>query len=138
MQNIHVEYQGAPLDFQGASVLAKKIAFENEMQQPTIMSWHMHSNNSMAPYYEGANADSWWEKYGEGNGGKLEVRVGDEYEFVMMDTNGFETVGQMPLRNLSDDSGNQYLCYTPILGRATNQPNAEACIVLDGWLADQY
>jgi hypothetical protein len=138
MQNIHVDYQGATLDFQDASLLAKKIAFENEMQQPTIMSWHMHSDDSMAPYYEGANPDSWWEKYGEGNGGKLEVSVGDEYAFIMMDTNDFETVGQMPLRNLSDESGNQYLCYTPILGRVTNTPSAEACIVLDGWLADQY
>jgi hypothetical protein len=138
MQNVHIDYRGADLDFQRASLLAKDIALENEMQQPTIMSWHKHSNDSMAPYYDGANPDSWWEKYGEGNGGKLEVSVGDEYDFVMMDAQGYETLGRMPLRNLSDAAGTQYLCYTPILGPVTNKPNPDACIVLDGWLADQY
>lgn len=138
MQNVHVDYRGAALDYQSASLLAKNIALENEIQQPTIISWHKHSNQQMSPYYDGANPDSWWEKYGEGNGGKLEVSVGDEYAFVMMDTHGYETLGQMPLRNLSDDSGNQYLCFTPILGRITNKPNPDACIFLDGWLADQF
>lgn len=138
MRNIHIDYQGDALNFHSASNLAKGIARENQMQQPTIMSWHQHSNQSMSPYYDGANPDSWWEKYGEGNGGRLEVSVGDEYQFVMMDSRGYEILGQMPLRNLSDDAGNQYLCFTPLLGRVSNQPNPEACTYLDGWLADQY
>lgn len=137
MKNVHIDYQGARPDFLRATLLAKGIAKENQMQQPTIISWHQQSNQHMSPYYEGANPDSWWEKYGEGNGGGLEVKVGDEYGFVMMDAQGYETLGEMPLRNLSDASGNQYLCFTPILGRTSNTPNPEACTYLDGWLADQ-
>jgi len=137
MKNVHIDYQGSAPDFDRASEMAKGIALERNMQQPTIMSWHQHSNQHMSPYYDGANPDSWCEKYGEGNGGQLEVSVGDEYDFVMMDTQGFETLGDMPLRNLSDESGNQYLCFTPILGRQSKKPTAEACTYLDGWLADQ-
>jgi hypothetical protein len=139
------------------------------MKDPTIMAWHRSSRlGEMPPYYDGANPETWWEKYGEGNCGKLEVSVGNEYAFVMMDTQDFETVGQMPLRNLSDESGNPYLCYTPLLargfetvgdiplrnltdrdgnqylcftplqGRDSTEPKQEACTLLDGWLADQY
>jgi hypothetical protein len=64
--------------------------------------------------------------------------VGDEYEFVMMDSQGYETLGEMPLRNLSDEFGNHYLCFTPILGRLSNKPSPAACTYLDGWLADQF
>jgi hypothetical protein len=138
MKNVHIDYQGAAPDFQRASLLAKGIALQNQIQQPTIVSWHQHSNQHMSPYYDGANPDSWWEKFGEGNGGKLEVRVGDEYEFVMMDSQGYETLGEMPLRNLSDEFGNHYLCFTPILGRLSNKPSPAACTYLDGWLADQF
>lgn len=138
MRNIQINYPGGALNFQSASILAKSIARENEVQEPTIISWHRHSNQSMSPYYDGANPDTWCEKYGEGNGGELEVNVGDEYQFVMMDTQGYETLGEMPLRNLSDDSGNQYLCYTPILGKTSRKPTPEACTYLDEWTADQY
>jgi len=137
MKNVHVDYQGAAPDFQRASLLAKSVAQENAMQQPTIVSWHQSSNQHMSPYYDGANPDSWWEKYGEGNGGKLEVSVGDEYGFVMMDTQDYETLGKMPLRNLSDEYGNHYLCLTPMLGLLDKKPSLAACTYLDGWLADQ-
>lgn len=135
MQNIHIDYQGDPLNYRNASRLAKAIAKENEMKEPTIISWHRHD---MSPYYDGADPETWWEKYGEGNGGRLEVSVGDDYQFIMMDTGGFETVGEMPLRNLSDASGNQYLCYIPLLGKGSRTPTPDACTYLDGWLADQY
>lgn len=138
MRNIHIDYHGKPPDYQSASLLAKDVARENQMKDPTIMAWHTDSGQGTLPFYDGANPDTWWEKFGEGNGGRLEVSVGDDYRFIMMDARGFETLGPMPLRNLSDGAGNQYLCYTPILGRASSEPNPEACTVLDGWLADQY
>lgn len=138
MKNVHIEDRGGHSDFQHASQLAREISLKYAMQQPTIVSWHQHSNQHMSPSYEGANPDSWWEKYGTGNGGELEVSVGDEFEFVMMDAKDYETLGRMPLRNLSDKSGHQYLCYTPILGMATDKPTPEACTELDDWLADQF
>ncbi|MDP2835349.1 MAG: AF1514 family protein [Pseudomonadota bacterium] len=138
MRNVQVDYQGAALNYQSASLLAKGVARENQMQEPTIMSWHKHGIQVMPPYFEGANPDTWWEKYGEGNGGKLEISVGDEYQFVLMDARGYETLGEMPLRNLTDEQGNQFLCYTPVLGKQSNRPTPEACSQLDGWFADQY
>ncbi len=137
MRNVHIDYRGSPLDFQSASLLAIDIAREDHMQNPTIMAWHQHSR-SMPAYYEGANPDTWSEKYGEGNGGKLEISVGNDYQFVMMDARGYETLSDVPLRNLSDGHGNQYLCYISELAKDSRLPTLEACSLLDGWAADQY
>lgn len=138
MRNLRIDHHGADLNFQSASLLAKGVAKENQMQDPTIMAWHRSGDEAMPPFYDGADPDSWWAKYGSGNGGKLEVCIGDEFQFIMMDARGYETLGEMPLRNLSDSHGNEYLCYTPLLGKVTNQPTAVACTLLDGWAADQY
>jgi len=139
MRNIHIDYQGPDQGFQAASLLAKKAAKDNQMKDPTIMSWHRSGRAGEAlPFYDGANPETWWEKYGEGNGGRLEVSVGDDYQFIMMDTRGFETVGDMPLRNLTDRDGNPYLCYTPLQGMDSQVPKREACTLLDGWMADQF
>ncbi len=139
MQNVHIDHKGAALDFGSASLIAKDAAKEYHMKDPTIMAWHQHhAPQGALPYYDGANPDTWWEKYGTGNGGKLEVRVGDDYQFIMMDAGGFEKLGEMPLRNLSDGQGNQFLCYTPMLGKVSSNPTAEACTQLDGWAADQF
>jgi len=139
MRNIHVDYQGPDKGFQAASLLAKEVAKDNQMKDPTIMSWHRSSRlGETAPFYDGANTETWWEKYGEGNGGRLEVEVGDDYQFILMDARGFETVGDMPLRHLTDRDGNQYLCYTPLQGMESSVPRQEACILLDGWMADQF
>ena len=138
MKNVHVDYLGEVPDYTTASRLAQSVAKSTRMREPTIVSWYQHSSQQVSHFFDGAKPDSWWEKYGEGNGGALEVSVGDEYDFVIMDSQGFETHGEIPLRNLSDQSGNHYLCFTPILGRLDNKPNPEACTELDGWLADQF
>ncbi len=138
MRNVHIDYQGSALDFQSASLVAKDIARENQMEDPTIMAWHQSTDQVVPPYYDGADPDTWWAKYGSGNGGHLEVCVGDDYQFIMMDARGYEKLGEMPLRNLSDDQGNQYLCHTPMLGEDTGKPSPAACVQLDGWAADQF
>lgn len=139
MRNIHIDYHGPDKGFQAASLLAKNAAKENQMKEPTIMSWHQSSRlGETTPFYDGANPETWWEKYGEGNGGRLEVSVGDDYQFIMMDARGYETVGDLPLRNLTDRDGNPYLCFTPLQGKESSVPKQEACTLLDGWMADQY
>lgn len=138
MQTVHIDYPGAKPDFNGASQLARRIAMERNIREPTIVSWHQHSNRRVSSYYDGANPDSWCEKYGEGNGGELEVKVGNEYDFVMTDSEGYETLGKLPLRNLSDGAGNHYLCYTPIQGMLDKKPSPDACTYLDEWTADQF
>jgi len=137
MRNVHVDYPDADLDFQRASLMARDAACDSEMLDPTIISWHRSSDQDMSPTFEGGNPNTWWEKYGEGNGGRLEVSVGDEYQFVLMDARGFETMGPLPLRNLTDAAGTEYLCLTPMLDD-TNQPRRDACSPLDDWAADQY
>ena len=139
MRNVHIDYRGPEYDFQAASLLAKDAAKANQMKDPTIIAWHRNSRlGATPPYYDGANPETWWAKYGEGNGGRLEVDVGEDYRFIMMDARGYETVGDLPLRNLTDRDGNPYLCYTPLQGRDSPVPRQEACILLDGWMADQY
>jgi hypothetical protein len=125
------------MDFRQASLLATEAARENWMQEPTILSWHRHSTQGMSPFFDGANPNTWWEKYGEGNGGSLEINVGGEYDFVLMDSVDYETLGDMPLRNLGDDQGNLFVCYTRLLGNSST-PSQEACMPLDDWWADQY
>lgn len=138
MRNVHIDYSGSDHGFQAASLLAKDAAKESQMKDPTIVSWHQSGKQGEVPYYDGANPETWWEKYGKGNGGSLEVSVGDDYTFIMMDARGYETLGEMPLRNLTDSEGNLYLCFTPIQGKDSSVPKQEACELLDGWLADQY
>jgi hypothetical protein len=138
MRNVHIDYQGSDLNFQSASEMAKEVAKQNQMQDPTIMAWHKNADQPIPPVYDGADPETWWAKYGSGNGGRLEVCVGDDYQFIMMDARGFEELGEMPLRNLSDDQGNQYLCITPSLGKSASRPDPDTCTQLDGWAADQY
>lgn len=138
MQNAHIDSQGTALNYQSASLLAKELAREKHMQDPTIMAWHRLGAQETPPYFDGSNPATWWKKFGAGNGGSLEISVGDEYQFIMMDASGYETLGEMPLRNLSDGHGNEYLCFTPILGKTATKPTPEACTPLDGWLADQF
>mgnify|MGYP001114265627 CR=1 FL=1 len=137
MRNVHIEYQGEDHSFESASLLAKNVAKENQMLDPTIMAWHTSSGQGTPAFYDGADPDTWWSKYGEGNGGRLEVYVGEDYQFIMMDTRGYEKLGNMPLRNLSDGQGNEYLCLTPLLGHETRTPTQGACTQLDGWAANQ-
>lgn len=137
MRNIQVPYQGSDLNFGIARRLARDAAKAERMMEPTIVSWHRRGTHDMSSYYDGADPDSWWEKYGEGNGGRLEVSVGDDYDFVLLDSRGYDTVDEIPLRNLEGSDGQEYICYAPMLGN-DREPNAEACMPLDEWLADQY
>ncbi len=137
MDTIRIEYQGTDLNYAKALQVAKGAAMEQRIQEPAVLAWHQRSSHAMSPSYEGADPNSWWEKYGVGNGGRLEISVADEFDFVVMETRGFETVDQLPIRNLVAQDGQEYICLTPMLGDA-NSPNAHACIPLDEWAADQY
>jgi len=138
MRNVQIDYRSDALNFQSARLIAISTARDNKMQDPTIMAWHQNGDQATPPIYDGADADSWWAKYGAGNGGRLEVCVGEEYQFIMMDARAYETLGVPPLRNLSDNQGNPYLCYAPMNGAHSDAPDLDACTLLDGWAADQH
>lgn len=137
METIRIDYQGNDLNFAKALQLARGAAMEQRMQEPAVLAWHQRSSHAMSPSYDGADPGSWWEKYGAGNGGRLEINVGDEFDFVVTETRGFETVDQLPIRNLVAQDGQEYICLTPMLGDS-NSPTARACIPIDEWAADQY
>lgn len=137
METIRIDYQGTDLSFAKALQLARGAAMAQRMQEPAVLAWHQRSSHAMSPSYDGADPSSWWEKYGAGNGGRLEISVGDEFDFVVMETRGFETVDQLPLRNLVAEDGQEYICLAPMLGDART-PSARACVPIDEWAADQY
>jgi len=137
MQNLHIDYPGTDLNFAKASLLAKQAARENHMHIPAIIAWHQHSTHAMSPSFDGANPESWWERYGAGNGGRLEVSVGNEYDFVMMESGSFETVGELPVRNLVAEDGKEYICLSPMLGERCASIE-QACVPIDEWAANQY
>jgi len=137
MRNVHIDYPSADLSYQRASLIARDTACDNQMADPTIIAWHRSSSQDVSPSFAGGNPDNWWAKYGEGNGGGLEVSVGDEYQFMLMDTRAYERLGSFPLRNLKDEAGIEYLCLIPMLDD-TGRPRRDACSPLDDWLADQF
>lgn len=136
MRTIEVDVPMTKPNFQTASHLALEIAHANEMDDPMIVSWRAHDNKVMSPGFEGGNPDTWWEKYGKGNHGALEINISNAYDFVLTDSHGFETLEGMPLRDLKDSAGNPYLCYSSML-KGANLPNDAACTATDEWLAKQ-
>lgn len=137
MQTLHIDYEGSDLTFDKASLLATRAAIDNSLHNPAIIAWHQHSSHAVSPSFDGANPDTWWEKYGAGNGGDIEVSVGDEFDFVLMDTRDFETVDQLPVRNLVAEDGKEYICLAPMLGEG-RVPVEKACVPIDEWAANQY
>lgn len=136
MIDMHVEYQGKPLDYDMARYLALDRARCEAMRQPEVLSWHRRATDAFSPAFEGAS-DSWWEKYGAGNGGRMRVSVGNDYEFILAESGGFETIQAREVRNLTGDDGTEYICLTGMLDE-TGKPRKDACRPLDEWMADQY
>jgi hypothetical protein len=136
MRTIEVDVPMTEPNFRTASHLALEIAHANRMQDPMIVSWRNHQNHAMSPSFEGGNPDSWWEKYGKGNYGELEVSISHAYDFVLTDSKDFDTLEGMPLRDLKDSAGNQYLCYSSML-KGSDIPDEFACTQTDEWLAKQ-
>jgi hypothetical protein len=137
MQQLHVDHQPSGLSFTAASQLAIQAAKDHAIQSPAIIAWHQRGSHQISPRYDGGDAASWWHKYGAGNGGTLEVSVGNAFDFVMMETSGFETVDQLPIRNLRASDGQEYICLTPLLGDAST-PIEKVCVPIDEWAANQY
>ena len=62
------------------------------------MAWHQSGDEAAPPIYDGADLEFWWAKFGAGNGGKLEVCIGDDYQLIMMDARGYEN--RKPARHI--------------------------------------
>jgi hypothetical protein len=137
MTYVQIEYSGHKLDFDTAQRLALSQASACDIQDPAVVSWYQRSAHQFSPGFNGADETSWWAKFGEGNGGLADIAVGDDFNFIITESSGFERHGSLPLRNIKDESGIEYICFLPMLA-GRDRPNREACVVLDDWAADQY
>lgn len=133
MKEAHINYAGLNLDYMHASQLAETLAKNDaNLVDPVMVAWHDKKTLRMSPVIEGGDINTRWHDYGESHGGKLEVDVNGEYDFIFADSNDFDRYGPSPYINLHDQSGNEYLCQINEL-RDPKNPSQEACVVLDEW-----
>ena len=133
MKEAHINYSGMDLDYKKASVLAASLA-ENDKDiiDPVMVAWHDKRTSRMSPVVEGGDINTRWHDYGESHGGKLEIDINGEYDFIFADSSAFESYGPSPYINLHDQLGNEYLCQINAL-RDPHNPSKEACVALDDW-----
>lgn len=131
MKSVHVNFSGMNLDYKVASGLAADLAMkELGLDEPVMVAWHDKKASRMSPVIEGGDLNTRWQDYGESHGGKLEVDINGEYDFVFADASAFEPYGPSPYINLYDKRGNEYLCQINAL-RDPQNPSEEACVPLD-------
>lgn len=133
MKATHINYSGMDLDYRTASRLAATLADKDpNLIDPVMVAWHDKKASRMSPVIEGANINTRWHDYGESHGGRLEIDVNGEFDFIFADSSAFEPYGPSPYVNLHDKNGNEYLCQIGAL-RDPHDPSKEACVVLDEW-----
>lgn len=133
MREVHLNYSGTDLNYKTACELATcMVTKEAEFGEPIMVAWHDKKTSRMSPVIAGGDINTRWHDYGESHGGKLEVDVNGEYDFIFADSNDFDRYGPSPYVNLHDQSGNEYLCQINEL-RDPKNPSQEACVVLDEW-----
>lgn len=130
MRDIHVSLSGVDMNYMMASTIANSIA--NAMNnEPIVVAWHDKTTSRMSPAIEGGDINTRWHDYGASHGGKLEIDVNGDFDFIFADSSGFESLGATPMVNLQDSAGNQYLCQITAL-RDPKRPSEEACVRLEG------
>lgn len=137
MKTAHINHTGMNLDYQAASVLAALLAEKDtEMDAPVVVAWFDKKAARMSPVLEDCAKETSWRDYGLSHGGKLEVDVNGEFDFIFADSGAFESYGASPYINLHDLRGNEYLCQVSALHTRPHNPDhpsKEACTPLDEW-----
>lgn len=136
MKTAHINHTGRDLDFKTASMLATLFADKDkDIIDPFVVAWRDKKTSRMSPVLEGCAVETSWHDYGVSHGGKLEVDVNCEYDFIFADSSAFEPYGPSPYVNLRDKHGNEYLCQTNALRDPHNpkNPSREACTAIDEW-----
>lgn len=132
MKLLHIDYPGTGLDYHVARDMAYRAVQDAQIEEPVMMAWHDKKTSRMSPVIEGADINTRWHDYGESHGGQIEIDVNGEYDFVFAESAGFDDYGPSPYINLSDGSGNNYLCQRGLL-RDPHQPEKDACVALDDY-----
>jgi hypothetical protein len=111
---------------------AQRALLEPELGDPVLVAWHDRRAAMMSPAIEGGDIDTRWHDYGESHGGRIEIDVNGDFDFVFADCAAFEGYGPSPYVNLSDTRGTKYLCQRGLL-RDPHQPEHNACTALDDY-----
>ncbi|MDD5330170.1 MAG: AF1514 family protein [Sulfuricella sp.] len=130
MRNINVTLSGLDMDYKMASTVAHAVAQELNRGEPIVVAWHDKPQSRMSPVIEGADINTRWHDYGEAHGGRLQVDVNGEYDFIYADASEYETLGASPYVNVRDARGQEYLCQINAL-RDPKNPTREACVQIE-------
>jgi hypothetical protein len=136
MKTSHISHSGTDLDYKSASALAALMASkDSNVIDPIIVAWRDKKTSRMSPVLEGCAVETSWRDYGVTHGGKLEIDVNGEFDFIFADSSAFDSYGPSPYINLHDQRGNEYLCQANALRSPHNpkNPSREACTALDEW-----
>jgi|MTBAKMStandDraft_1061839.scaffolds.fasta_scaffold00005_242 hypothetical protein len=131
MRDININLSGVDMSYKMASTIASTIANAMDGSEPIMVAWHDKTSSRMSPVIEGGDINSRWHDYGASHGGKLEISVNGDFDFIFADSSGFESLGSTSLVSLHDTAGNEYLCQINAL-RDPKHPTEEACVRLEG------
>ena len=136
MKTAHINHSSGELDFKTAKALAVELADKDvNLIDPMMIAWFDKRTARRFPEFEGYATENSWHDYGMSHGGKLEIDVNCEYDFIFADSSAFEEYGPSPYINLHDRHGNEYICQVNALRDPHNpkNPSKEACTLLDEW-----
>ena len=103
MRQAHITFTGMNLDYKTASILAAAFADrDEEIIDPVMVAWQDKKSARMSPVIKDCNINTGWHDYAVSHGGKLEVDVNGEYDFIFGDSSAFDTYGPSPFINLHD------------------------------------
>lgn len=134
MRTAQINRPDIGLDYKAALALATTLADADvDIIDPVMLVWHDRKASQMSPMLEGCVTETNWHDYGMTHGGRLEVDVNGEYDFVFADSSAFESYGPNPFVNLHDLHGKEYLCNAKAFRDPHNpkNPSREACTPLD-------
>lgn len=131
MRDINVNVSGVDVSYELARRVAATVAGATDGQEPIMVAWHDKPHSRMSPAIEGGDIHTRWHDYGESHGGKLQVDINGDYDFIFADASSYESLGPSPLINVHDQAGNEYLCAINAL-RDPKHPTEEACVRMEG------
>lgn len=107
METINISAKNAASDFSEARRLAVSKAGEI-LSDPVIIAWKDDKAHRFAPEIPGGKDDRWHD-YGESNGGRLELSVGDEFHFIFTEAKDFDAP-DLNLTSIDEEDGTTILC----------------------------
>jgi len=109
METITVPANKSSIDFSEARRLAVNRASES-LNEPVIVAWKDDQTSKYGPEIPGGSAER-WHQYADSHEGKLELKVGDAFHFIFVESAGFEEP-DLNLTSVSEENGTTFLCLT--------------------------